>query len=124
MSETAPALRFVVLRHDGIDHPHFDLLLEPLPGAPLLLTWRTDRWPIDRPTPLTRLADHRNAYLVYEGPVSGGRGFVRRVAEGTCEIDALGITIRGFTLVTGDTRAPLRLDSQEHDTCIAVPVQG
>lgn len=30
-----------------------------------------------------RLGDHRPAYLKYEGEVSGGRGSVRRVGEGT-----------------------------------------
>jgi hypothetical protein len=32
-----------------------------------------------------RLADHRVAYLEYEGEISGGRGSVRRVAEGVVE---------------------------------------
>ncbi|MEX2218643.1 MAG: hypothetical protein WD749_07760 [Phycisphaerales bacterium] len=35
----------------------------------------------------TRQADHRREYLTYEGPVSGGRGVVRRVAEGALEIE-------------------------------------
>jgi hypothetical protein len=35
--------------------------------------------------PATRLADHRLAYLDYEGPVSGGRGSVTRVACGEFE---------------------------------------
>lgn len=33
----------------------------------------------------TRLPDHRDAYLTYEGPVSGERGHVRRVAQGRTE---------------------------------------
>jgi hypothetical protein len=33
-----------------------------------------------------RLADHRAAYLTYEGEISGGRGSVRRVAEGELRI--------------------------------------
>jgi hypothetical protein len=33
-----------------------------------------------------RLADHRAAYLEYEGPVSEGRGQVVRVAEGSYEL--------------------------------------
>lgn len=32
-----------------------------------------------------RLADHRRVYLEYEGPLSGDRGEVRRVASGTFE---------------------------------------
>jgi len=31
----------------------------------------------------TELPDHRTAYLDYEGPVSGGRGMVTRIAAGT-----------------------------------------
>lgn len=33
----------------------------------------------------TGLPDHRIAYLEYEGAVSGGRGTVKRLAEGTFE---------------------------------------
>ncbi len=34
-----------------------------------------------------RLADHRAEYLSYEGPVSGGRGVVSRVAMGSFEVE-------------------------------------
>ena len=74
-------LRYVVLRHEDIPEPHFDLMFETTPGSDLA-TWRSDRWPIDAPTPLVKLADHRPAYLEYEGPISGNRGSVRRVAAG------------------------------------------
>jgi hypothetical protein len=75
-------LRFVVLRHEGVPSPHIDLMVEVTPGSSLI-TWRCDRWPIDGPTPLTFLPDHRNAYLEYEGPISGDRGHVTRVESGT-----------------------------------------
>jgi len=75
------ALRYVILRHENIDAPHFDLMFETVPGS-LLSTWRSDIWPIDRPTPLLRLGDHRRDYLTYEGPVSGDRGSVRQVESG------------------------------------------
>lgn len=78
-------LRFVVLHHTGVPDPHFDLMLETTPGSPLA-TWRCRHWPIDRPGALVRLPDHRRQYLEYEGPVSGGRGEVRRVATGTIEL--------------------------------------
>lgn len=72
-------LHYVVLRHDGIPEPHFDLLIEVDPDA-LLLTFRCDDWP---PTlPLVRQPDHRRVYLDYEGPVSNNRGNVKRVAQG------------------------------------------
>lgn len=50
-----------------------------------LATWRLDRrpkTPADLPLPARRLADHRSAYLTYEGEISRGRGRVRRVDEG------------------------------------------
>jgi len=77
-----PVLRFVVLRHEGVPSPHYDLMVEVTPGSPLI-TWRCERWPIDRPTPLAFLPDHRNEYLACEGPVSGDRGYVTRVETGT-----------------------------------------
>jgi hypothetical protein len=75
--------RVVVLHHLGVDEPHFDLMVEPAPGKPLL-TWRCLQWPPTGQMPLTRLRDHRNQYLTYEGPVAGDRGQVTRIYEGRC----------------------------------------
>jgi hypothetical protein len=84
-------VRYVVLHHTGVVPEHYDLMVS-LPGAEKLLTWRVltapETWGRDRPA-MERLADHRMAYLTYEGPVSGGRGRVKRVAEGEGEIAAL-----------------------------------
>ena len=96
-------LRYALLRHecpdDYRDGPHWDLMLERPETADerRLATWsllmlptewsRTMRLdcPVD-PQPLaTRLEDHRAAYLDYEGPVSGGRGGVCRLAGGPIE---------------------------------------
>ncbi|MGD9632805.1 MAG: hypothetical protein AB7G28_07440 [Pirellulales bacterium] len=90
--------RFVLLLHDCPDGrpraTHCDLMLEV--GA-ALETWALelvprawDKLDID-PRMLStsntvdaeRLADHRLAYLEYEGPVSGDRGHVRRLDEGS-----------------------------------------
>lgn len=67
--------RFVILEHD---HPflHWDLMLEVELG---LRTWRL----MAPPAPgqggdAEPLGNHRKYYLDYEGPVSGGRGEVRR----------------------------------------------
>jgi hypothetical protein len=79
-------VRYAILRHEGIDPPHFDLLFEAAPGS-MLAAWRSDTWPIVAPTPLVRLADHRPRYLDYEGAISGNRGHVRRVESGTCTIE-------------------------------------
>jgi hypothetical protein len=74
-------LRYVVLHHEQIPKPHFDLMFETESGS-ALATWRCERWPIDAPEPLVKLPDHRNKYLTYEGLVSHGRGSVKRIAAG------------------------------------------
>jgi len=107
----APVLRFVVLRHEGVASPHYDLMVEVTPGSPLI-TWRCDRWPIDAPTALTFLPDHRNAYLEYEGPVSGDRGYVARVETGTYTLTCANEThpyCRDLTLFGERCRYELRL---------------
>ena len=78
--------RFVVLRHTGHGSDHFDLMIESDPAAEGLATWRASEWPLSDGTALTPLGPHRRAYLDYEGPVSGGRGEVRRVAAGQCRV--------------------------------------
>jgi hypothetical protein len=98
----SPSIRFVVLRHEGVPEPHFDLMIEAEPGG-ALITWRVADWPITREVRLTRLADHRRAYLEYEGAVSGDRGYVKRVAAGECEPrwsskDELRVTLMGNNL--------------------------
>ena len=84
---TTPPLRYVVLWHDGVDPPHFDLMFETAPGS-ALATWRSSEWPLPgaTPTPVTHLPDHRPSYLSYEGEVPNNRGRVRRVAAGTHRI--------------------------------------
>jgi len=79
----------VVLRHVTRAGAHFDWLLED-PAAPTgrgrLVTFRLAiepaKWPTDRPILATRLADHRRAYLRYEGPISDDRGRVVRLDAG------------------------------------------
>ena len=77
----ATPLRYVVLRHEGVPEPHFDVMWESSPGS-ALTTVRAREWPVAGDAPLERLPDHRRHYLDYEGPVSGNRGHVRRVASG------------------------------------------
>ncbi len=74
-------LRYAILLHTGHGADHYDLLFETSPGS-ALATWRSPVWPLENGTPLTSLPDHRPVYLDYEGPVSNGRGTVRRVASG------------------------------------------
>jgi len=82
-------LRYVVLRHDGIAEPHFDFLFEREPGSDLI-TFRFPDWPIWEVTEVTELRPHRRVYLSYEGDISGGRGNVQRIAEGTCRVEHAG----------------------------------
>jgi hypothetical protein len=71
--------RYVILHHDW-PTAHFDLMLE---DGPVLKTWRLNRVPItDEPELAKAIADHRLDYLTYEGPISGGRGTVRREESG------------------------------------------
>jgi hypothetical protein len=82
--------QFVILRHEmpaGAERrSHYDLMLE---RDGVLQTWALE----DEPAPgaqiaAERLADHRLAYLSYEGPVSQGRGEVVRWDRGEFELVA------------------------------------
>jgi hypothetical protein len=68
--------RFVVLCHESSHAVHFDFMLE---AGEVLKTWALPQPP--QPgveMACTALADHRLAYLDYEGPISGDRGSVTR----------------------------------------------
>jgi hypothetical protein len=101
----SPALRYAVLHHVGGAEPsHFDLLVETEPGA-ALATWRCPQWPIDAEIEVERLRDHRRVYLDYEGPVTGGNGFVTRVAGGEATVARQGPSLQ----LTLDAATQLRL---------------
>lgn len=70
--------RYVILKHDW-NGVHYDLMLE---HDETLTTWRLGSLFRIGTQPAIKLSDHRIAYLVYEGTVSGDRGSVSRVAEG------------------------------------------
>ncbi len=112
---TPPALRYVILRHDGIPEPHFDLMFESAPGS-LLMTWRSPNWPIERETPLVKLDDHRRDYLDYQGPVSGNRGHVTRVAAGVFQLKRRSDTLWVFTFrdLVARRQLAFRHDSTDH----------
>jgi hypothetical protein len=78
-------LRYVVLHHTGIDSPHFDFMVETA-LASRLATWRTSHWPVSAGQGFEPLDLHRREYLDYEGPVSGNRGHVKRIAVGCCRV--------------------------------------
>lgn len=84
--------RTVLLLHQLPDgSSHLDWLME-RPDSDRLISFRVrDR--IDSPSPACSvqrfkaeaMPDHRRAYLEYEGPVSGERGSVSRVAAGSVD---------------------------------------
>ncbi|MCL2646262.1 MAG: hypothetical protein FWD61_04545 [Phycisphaerales bacterium] len=87
-------MRFVVLlheRHGEGGGAHYDFFLE-VPGREKLMAWRVSRGPEewgkvdDKELGVERIADHRKVYLEYEGEISGGRGTVKRVAEGVARV--------------------------------------
>jgi DNA polymerase Ligase (LigD) len=72
--------RFVLLEHlwNGV---HWDFMLE---NGESLRTWAIDAPVVGGQELAARsLPDHRSIYLDYEGDVSGGRGTVRRIDEGS-----------------------------------------
>ncbi len=79
--------QFVIQYHTTREGAHYDLMLE---AGPALATWRLDRPLTDlaggAALPAEALGDHRPAYLTYEGPVSGGRGWVRIFEQGSYEL--------------------------------------
>lgn len=85
-------LRTVVLRHDLPDGSgHWDWLIARSPDpSSTLVSFRLNH-PFDDEAcsgfEAERIADHRGAYLDYEGPVRNARGRVKRTASGLARID-------------------------------------
>lgn len=82
------SLRYVVLHHEGIATPHFDLLFEWDAGA-ALTSFRCPAWPPAVGDAWDEAAEHRRLYLKFEGELTDGRGRVRRVAWGELDRDVL-----------------------------------
>jgi len=95
----ASLLRYVVLHHTGLEQPHFDVMMETAPGSPLA-SWRCAHWPPRPADAFMPLGDHRRDYLDYEGPVSGSRGHVRRVAAG--RVQSIAASTDQWTAVLDD----------------------
>ncbi len=82
MPDAAPN-RFVIQHHTGHGPEHWDLMLE---DGDALATWQLDRPPTPddtEPIRTVQIANHRKAYLTYEGPVSRNRGHVTIHDAGT-----------------------------------------
>ncbi len=95
---------FVILEHSTDQQQvHFDFMLE---ADGVLATWQLEINPITlqlgQRQAAVQLADHRLTYLTYEGPISGGRGQVRRVQQGSYENVDKGVDSWRFRLA-GET---------------------
>ncbi len=84
---------------------HWDLMIE---SGDSLATWQLAQRPAPRALregmDARRIADHRSAYLSYEGSLSGGRGEVRAVERGRARVVQAGedrwiVKIQGEGLV-------------------------
>jgi hypothetical protein len=83
--------RFVILQHDTPSGAHFDFMLA---SGDALKTWSLPAPPQPGVTmECEALADHRLAYLDYEGPVSGDRGSVARWDRGEYTTEQRGDTM-------------------------------
>jgi len=119
--------RFVLHRHETPpDYPqpsHWDLMLQ---FGDRLRTWAL-AYPLDSPeTQIAEaLADHRSAYLDYEGPISGNRGTVRRDDHGEYEVltdteDELRVRLQGQRLC-GTLQLSRQLPNSQRWRCSFVP---
>ncbi|MFV2067815.1 MAG: DNA polymerase ligase N-terminal domain-containing protein [Pirellulales bacterium] len=121
--------RFVILRHDpSPDRPgglHWDLMLE---MGETLRSWALSDEPRGVATvEATALADHRKAYLAYEGPVSNNRGYVTRWDAGVYELIS-GSENEWHVLVTGEKiRGEVRIRRSATDSrlwSVTLPAEG
>ncbi len=86
---TITAWQTVLLAHelpDETSHVDWMIASEPSGREPLVtfrVGCRVDEIAAGQRVLAHRIDDHRPAYLTYEGPISGGRGTVKRLARGT-----------------------------------------
>ena len=86
-------LATVLMRHETKAGGHYDWMLQtPASVKDLNARLWTARvnlpswcWSNQSPWDLEMIGEHRSAYLTYEGPLTGGRGTVRRVDSGWVE---------------------------------------
>ena len=103
--------RFVILEHvlpaDANRATHWDLMFE---RSSDLATWALSG-PPDQVTAIRadELPAHRRCYLDYEGPISGGRGSVRRWDFGTYRWESHSDTEIAGSLQGGRVRGRFRL---------------
>jgi hypothetical protein len=107
--------RFVVLYHDQIEAPHWDLMLE---RKKVLATWQVpvnpDTW-ADRPITCTQSFDHRKHYLDYQGQLSDNRGWVKQFATGHYSPQIITDTLWEVTLQSQHLNGLLSLSHTKED---------
>lgn len=89
------ALRTAIIEHTTAVNVHHDWLIEdptlPDPKSPHARLWTArvapppHEWAKLKRFDLTVIPPHRRIYLDYQGTVSDNRGYVRRLAQGTCQ---------------------------------------
>lgn len=108
--------RFVVQHHVLSANQHWDLMLE---YNDTLATWQLSDPPENcaktRVTAI-RLADHRTAYLDYEGPVSNDRGHVAIADAGTYRLISRSEALWEIELTGRALRGVFRLSLSEPGT--------
>jgi hypothetical protein len=129
--------RFVLLYHDCPPNherkSHWDFMLE---SGNVLRTWALERLPrdwqaahsrtsavhpncpllaIDNAVASTYLGDHRRDYLELEGPLSGDRGTVVRVAAGTYRSEHESPVDLRMVLTSEDPASRVQLSQSEAD---------
>lgn len=83
-----------MLRHElpnGASHIDWMIATDAAGQGPLMtfrLAARVDELQAGQVLNAERLPDHRSAYLEYQGEISGGRGRVKRVAQGRARVVA------------------------------------
>jgi hypothetical protein len=111
-------LRYVILLHEmpaNTARPtHFDLMLE---QNGVLRTWAMTKLPPPGEILVAeQLADHRLAYLEYEGQISGDRGRVTRIAAGHFNLIAESDTQLAAQLHGETLSGTLILARDDHET--------
>jgi hypothetical protein len=111
--------QYVLHHHTGHGAEHWDFMV--LVGDSLA-TWQldTDPRPLSPGQSITarKLADHRIAYLDYQGPVSRQRGLVVRKDRGRCRLLETSADLWGLELSQGQLRGHWRIARQCDDTWI------
>lgn len=74
---------FVLHYHTGYGEAHYDLMLH---YGDALATWQLKKslndLTINKPIKVNKIIDHRLVYLTYEGPISRGRGQIKKIDFG------------------------------------------